>query len=134
MTSDGNWQFNKNYIGVGPFGWSHGWRYFGNVVGQVLNGGIQYQNASELEKPMTQAFFFPVNLDHSSTCERKLSENLFTDTLTTDESTPPVSDNVPYVPHPANENLASRCSSQLMRLKGIYGSEMSEEKQQRQLA
>ena len=68
VTANGDWQFYKRYVGDGPFKWTHAWRYFGNIIGQVWNGGIQYANANEMEKPLTQAFFYPVE-DNSYTCD-----------------------------------------------------------------
>ena len=68
VTANGDWQFYKRYVGDGPYKWTHAWRYFGNIIGQVWNGGIQYANANEMEKPLTQAFFYPVE-DNSYTCD-----------------------------------------------------------------
>ena len=81
IKSNGDWQFWKTYIGDGPFEWTHGWRYYGNIIGKVWNGGFHHLEANELEPPLSQAFFYPAK-DNSYTCDA-YQEPLNTTTMQT---------------------------------------------------
>ena len=139
VTSEGNWQFNKVYTGQGPSSWTHGWRYLGNIVGQVWNGGIQNSDSLETSRIVTQAFFFPNAESNVQTCARSKVTPLTTKPPTLLTTTRPTiivhtePETTTELTMTNNEAFVEKCGTRLRQLKGQYGMETFDTRVHRQL-
>ena len=144
VTSEGNWQFNKIYTGDGPASWTHGWRYLGNIVGQVWNGGLQKLDSLETSRYVTQAFFYPNADTDLKTCSRSKvtphttkPPSLVTTTRpivhTQPETIKPTKPTTTELTMTSNEAFVEKCGTRLRQLKGQYGMETFDPRVQRQL-
>jgi len=139
VTSEGNWQFNKVYTGEGPSSWTHGWRYLGNIVGQVWNGGIQNSDSLETSRIVTQAFFFPNAESNVQTCSKSKVSPLTTKPPTLSTTTRPTiivhtePETTTELTMTNNEAFVEKCGTRLRQLKGQYGMETFDTRVHRQL-
>ena len=54
----GHWTFVKSYNGRGPQGWTHEWRYAGEMNGKIWHGGFQKVEKTFDEMFIAQTFFY----------------------------------------------------------------------------
>ena len=134
ITSDGNWMFNKIYVGQGPGSWTHGWRYLGNIVGQVWNGGLQRLESLETSRYVTQAFFFPSS-QSKVTCPEPSRPTFIVPTVevTSEQTSTTTTTQLTQPQMTTNEQFVEKCGTRLRQLKGQYGMDTFDTRTQRQL-
>ena len=133
VTSDGDWMFNKIYTGQGPGSWTHGWRYLGNIVGQVWNGGLQRLESLETSRFVTQAFFFPSN-QPKATCSEPAKPTFIVPTVEVTSEQTSTTTTTQLAPQMTNnEEFVDKCGTRLRQLKGQYGMDTFDPRIQRQL-
>ncbi|CBY38636.1 unnamed protein product [Oikopleura dioica] len=58
ILESGHWTFVKSYNGRGPQGWTHEWRYAGEMNGKIWYGGFQKVEKAFDEMFIAQTFFY----------------------------------------------------------------------------